>query len=114
VKILGRPPEERSEDERKELRAHSDPGAPEGNAGRGAGPGQAERDELDGRIPRRGHDELPRPRDTFMLERGQYDKLGARSARACRRACPRSPAMSRRTAWSWPAGWSSPAPLVGR
>ena len=60
--------------------------------------------------------EMPKPRDTFMLVRGQYDKKGEKvTAGPARPPCPARRDARRRTGSTWRAGWSSPDhPLTAR
>ena len=52
-------------------------------------------------------EEMPQPRDTFVLMRGQYDKPGERGrAGRARGAAPAAGRRDRATGWPWRAGWS--------
>ena len=107
AKILAVAPEKRDDPQRGELRTYfRTQVAPEGRRLSeqlaGLRQGQAELDKL---IPTAMiMQEMPTPRDTFMLIRGQYDKKGEKvTGWRSRTDCPPF-RKTRSTAWGWPSG----------
>ena len=60
--------------------------------------------------------DMPQPRETFVLIRGEYDKKGDKVTPGVPAVAAAAARRTRRpTGWAWPSGWSIPShPLTAR